>query len=293
MRVALIGSVQFSEDMLGALMACPLEVVAVCTRSPNTPNSDQVDLTRAAQAARVPVRRVSSMNAHDDQQWLSSHSPDIVFCLGWSELLSPSALELAPNGFIGFHPAPLPRNRGRHPLIWALALGLTETASTFFVMDSGADSGDIISQVPVPILEQDYAKDLYERVTQTAKEQIRDIAAGLLAQTMSRVRQDPRKATYWRKRTVADGRIDFRMSGTSIRNLVRALSTPYPGASFIYGSSDITVGHADLLSGWNPTDEPGKVLSVSTQAITVRTGDGAVRLTDMSRVPPIGVGEYL
>ena len=293
MRVALIGAVQLSEAMLAALTVSPLEVVAVCTRSPKTPSSDQVDLTDAAQTAGIPVRRVWSMNANDDQQWLMSHSPDIVFCLGWSELLDPRTLELAPGGFIGFHPAPLPRNRGRHPLIWALALGLTETASTFFIMDSGADSGDIISQVRVPILEGDYAKDLYERVSQVAEEQIGDIAAGLVNQTLARRPQDPLKATYWRKRTPADGRIDFRMSSTAIRNLVRALSSPYPGASFSYGSGEITVGQAELVSDSNANDEPGKVLSVSTQAITVKSGDGAIRLTDMSSVPAIGVGEYL
>ena len=55
-------------------------------------------------------------------------------------------LDLAPLGIIGFHPAALPRNRGRHPIVWALVLGLEETASTFFFMDKGADTGDILSQ---------------------------------------------------------------------------------------------------------------------------------------------------
>jgi methionyl-tRNA formyltransferase len=160
-------------------------------------------------------------------------------------------------------------------------------------MDSGADSGDIVSQIRIPILEEDYAKDLYERVSQTAEEQIVDIAADLVNDRLVRRPQDPLEATYWRKRTPADGRIDFRMSSTAIRNLVRALSPPYPGASFACGTSEIIVGHADLVSDANPDEEPGKILSVSTQAIMVKTGDGAIRLTDMSSVPAIGVGEYL
>lgn len=48
---------------------------------------------------------------------------------------------------IGFHPANLPQNRGRHPIIWALFLSLQETASTFFMMDEDTDSGDIISHM--------------------------------------------------------------------------------------------------------------------------------------------------
>lgn len=72
-------------------------------------------------------------------------------------------------GVIGFHPAALPNNRGRHPIIWALALGLNETASTFFKMDEGADTGDIVSQVKIPICESDYAADLYENIMCAAK----------------------------------------------------------------------------------------------------------------------------
>jgi methionyl-tRNA formyltransferase len=63
------------------------------------------------------------------------------FCLGWSNLLKAEILKAAPLGVIGFHPAALPANRGRHPLIWALGLGLDETATTFFFMDKGADRG--------------------------------------------------------------------------------------------------------------------------------------------------------
>ena len=49
-------------------------------------------------------------------------------------------------GILGYHPSLLPFNRGRHPIIWALALGLKETGSTFFFMDENADTGDIVSQ---------------------------------------------------------------------------------------------------------------------------------------------------
>lgn len=53
----------------------------------------------------------------------------MIFCFGWSRLIKPPLLELPPMGVVGFHPAALPKNRGRHPLIRALVLGLRETAS--------------------------------------------------------------------------------------------------------------------------------------------------------------------
>jgi methionyl-tRNA formyltransferase len=66
-------------------------------------------------------------------------------------------------GVAGYHPTKLPMNRGRHPLIWALALRLKNSVSTFFFMNEGADSGDILSQVDFKILYQDDAQSLYDK----------------------------------------------------------------------------------------------------------------------------------
>jgi len=71
-------------------------------------------------------------------------------------------------GVVGFHPAALPANRGRHPLVWVLVLGLREAASTFFWMGEGVDTGDLLSQAKVPIYESEDAANLYERVTEVA-----------------------------------------------------------------------------------------------------------------------------
>ena len=73
-------------------------------------------------------------------------------------------MAIPPRGVIGYHPAALPANRGRHPIIWALVLGLSEIASTFFRMDTGADTGPIIDQEPVPIDDDDDAGFTTERI---------------------------------------------------------------------------------------------------------------------------------
>ena len=104
--------------------------------------------------------------------WIKSLNADIIFCFGWSNLLKKNILNLTPMGVLGFHPTKLPQNRGRHPLIWALALGLKKSASTFFFMDEGADSGDILSQKDFDISHNDDAKTLYDKVVEIALEQI-------------------------------------------------------------------------------------------------------------------------
>ena len=88
-----------------------------------------------------------------------------------SRLLKEEILSIAPFGVVGFHATALPANRGRHPIIWALVLGLSETASTFFFMDEGADSGDILSQYKLSISENDNAESLYKKVIKVASVQ--------------------------------------------------------------------------------------------------------------------------
>ncbi len=112
---------------------------------------------------------------------IADRRPDVVFCFGWSRLLRLPLLRVAPLGVVGFHPADLPANRGRHPLIWALALGLRQTAATFFFMDESADSGDILIQRRFPIESTDDAGTLYEKMTRCALEQINEFVPRLAA----------------------------------------------------------------------------------------------------------------
>jgi methionyl-tRNA formyltransferase len=150
MKVFFIGAVHFSKRCLEELIRLKVEVVGVCTLSESPFNSDHFDLSSIAKEHSIPVRSSPDVGSEDTLKWIRGLEPDVIFCFGWSKMIPDSVLTLPPLGAIGFHPASLPQNRGRHPLIWALALGLSETASTFFFMDAGADSGDLLSQEPVP-----------------------------------------------------------------------------------------------------------------------------------------------
>jgi methionyl-tRNA formyltransferase len=220
-------------------------------------------------------------------------NPDLICCFGWSQLLSAGLLKIPHTGVLGFHPAVLPANRGRHPIIWALALGLTDTASTFFFMDDGSDSGDIVSQKTVSIRGEDGAGTLYEKMTTTAVSQIQELIPKLIDGDLLRATQDPSKANYWRKRTLDDGRIDWRMSHTSIHNLVRTLTHPYLGAHFDHKGEEVKVWRTELVENHQSNLEPGRVVGVGPQGTTVKTGAGAIELFEIDLLVGIEVGDYL
>ena len=293
MRVVFIGAVEFSARALEVLIDMPIQLVGVCTLKESTFNTDHVDLRPIAEKKNIPVRYTPDINSEANFSWIRSLEPDAIFCFGWSRLIRKNLLDLPPLGVIGFHPAALPANRGRHPIIWALVLGLQETASTFFFMDEGADSGDIISQEFLKITDSDDAGILYEKITQTALKQLREFVPRLAQGNCQRMLQDTTRANVWRKRRKPDGCIDWRMAAVSIHNLVRGLSRPYVGAHFECEGEEIKVWRTSVEKDALENIEPGKVLECNENGILVKAGIGAIRLHEIEPSISIRVGEYL
>jgi len=290
MRIVFIGAVEFSWRALERLLAMHAEIVGVCTMQDSKFNADHVDLGAVSEAHGVPWFYAEDINSTEALSWIQDKAPDVIFCFGWSRLLKQDLLGLAPLGVVGFHPAALPANRGRHPLIWALVLGLDKTASTFFFMDAGADSGDILSQRVIFIGDEDDARTLYDKVTRTALEQIEEFLPQLALGIFQRHKQDQQIANTWRKRGSADGKIDWRMSAHSIHNLVRGLAKPYVGAHFIVDGREIKVWKVAVVSDVPRNIEPGKILMQTDTRPVVKCGNDAICLlvTEPSFEPIVG-----
>ena len=278
MRVIFIGCVEFSAQALQTLLGCGgIEICGVVTRSRSSANADFRSLEHIAAKHGVPFFLADEPDPEDMAAWIQKHQPDICFCIGWSMLLPKQILDIPKHGVVGYHPALLPRNRGRHPIIWALALGLETTGSTFFLMDEGADSGDIIDQVVVPIMADETASGLYARLVAIACDQLRNIAKDLITGTLQRQPQDDTKASVWRKRGKSDGQIDWRMPAKGIRNLVRALSEPYPGAHCVFDGQEIKLWDVETTAAMQDI-EPGYVLYNDGTTVTIKAGIDAVRV---------------
>ena len=280
-RIIFIGTVNFSQTILDSLIANGGFVIGVITSEDKKINSDYCDLSVLCDEHSIDCIKIGDINSTDSKNWIRARSPDIIFCFGWSRLLKKEILQIPPMGVVGFHPANLPMNRGRHPLIWALALGLEATASTFFLMDSYADNGEIISQVKVEIKYEDDAASLYAKVAKIAIIQVKEILAMLETGNLNKERQDSSISNIWRKRTQKDGKIDWRMSSRSIYNLVRALTKPYVGAHFSFLGTDYKVWKCKEYGNEEHSNlEPGKLLHAKDGRLVVKCGHGAIELVE-------------
>ena len=293
-KILFIGTVKFSYKALANLIENKFEIVGILSKKESNFNSDYCDLTPLAEDNNIPIIFRTNDNEDEIVAFIKSLNPDIIYCFGWSHILKKSILSIPKYGVVGFHPAELPNNRGRHPIIWALFLGLKETASTFFIMDEGADTGDIISQEKIEI-RCDTAFTLYTKIVNVALKQIVSFTKELETNEvfLSKIKQHRTQGNTWRKRTKQDGKIDFRMTSNAIINLVNALSSPYVGAHVEFQNQDVKI--------WNVRDEksnvsnfePGKVLEIIGNDIIVKTYDGSIRILDHEFKIKPAKGEYL
>lgn len=300
MRILFIGAVEISSSALRELVKSDAHLVGVIGSAVKQRNSDFSNLKPQAEVSDVPFLAVDDINSPLVVSWITDRHPDVTFCFGWSRLLGADTLKACGKLVVGFHPAKLPYNRGRHPLIWALALGLKETAITFFEMSENPDSGRILLQREVPISYEDVARTLYDRVQNVACEslgQLLGVCKGCLSDGNSP--KDPRdnmssvSGNEWRKRSREDGLIDFRMSSYSIYNLVRALSDPYPGAEFCHKGSYYRVFEALELKGRFANIEPGKVLRSSSMGVVIKCGTGCICFKQIVPELAVKAGDYI
>jgi methionyl-tRNA formyltransferase len=278
--------------MLETIIRKGAQVVGVITKNESSYNSDFEDLSTVATNNGIPFIYVHDINDQSSLLWIKQFKPDIIFCFGWSNLLKRDILNIAPMGVVGFHPSLLPSNRGRHPLIWAKVLGIKKSGTSFFFMDEGADTGDILDQKEFDILFEDDATSLYSKMISNAIYQVEYFLPKLQENTYSRTKQAGLGNT-WRKRDVGDGLIDFRMNSEPICNLIRGLTKPYAGAHCIYKGKEIKVWKADLSATDQISSEPGKILDIVNSNIIVKTSDGAIVLTEHNFISLPKIGTYI
>lgn len=287
MKIVFIGCVQFSLEMLEQLLTLDnskVEVVGIVSREQSAFNSDFANLIKVADRKGIPSFAAVGNDQQDMATWIKGQNPDVIFCFGWSYLLEKDVLEIPRLGVVGYHPTLLPQNRGRHPIVWALVNGQTETGSTFFFMDEGADSGDILSQRTVAITPLDTAATLYQRLVSVAKLQLRVFVSQLAGEDYPRTTQDHSKANYLRKRGKEDGRIDWNMPAESIFNLVRALTKPYVGAHFENEGKEFKVWEAQISENVEHAlhANVGEVVLTENGSMTVRCGQGFLKLNNFA-----------
>lgn len=294
MKILFIGCVESSEILLNILLEQKFNICGVITKNKSEYNSDFRNLGDICIRYNLRYVYTDNVNCKETVAFAKEVAPDIIYCFGWSQLLKAEMLSVAPKGGIGFHPTSLPHNKGHHPVIWALVLGLRETAVSFFKLNLHADDGEVYFQQKVLIDYADDARMLYDKIMQVAKMGVVQITNDIENQCFEPVDIQHKEGNIWRKRNYLDGIIDWRMSSRAIYNLVRALTRPYVGAEFHYKEKKVKVWKVEEIESVGLENiEYGKVLKVESETnFYVKSYDNIIHVMECDPIR-LEAGEYL
>jgi len=217
---------------LSVLLAHGVDVPLVVTHRDNPKETIWFDsVMELAALHEIPTITPDNPNTPEVIEQIRALQPDFFFSFYYREMLKRELLEIPRLGALNMHGSLLPKYRGRVPVNWAIIHGEISTGATLHYMTEKPDNGDIVAQQAVPILPNDTALQVFQKVTVAAEMALNTVLPVLLAGKAPRIKQDLNKGGYFGGRKAEDGVIDWSQSAQAIHNLVRAVAPPYPGAT--------------------------------------------------------------
>lgn len=281
--VVFMGTPDFAVPALAALAESGCRVPLVVTQ-PDRPKG------RGRVMSPPPVKIVALEHGYRVIQPESVHSEDFIHALRQAEadffvvvafghILSKRILEIPKIASVNLHASLLPRYRGPAPIQWAIINGESETGVTSMLMDKGLDTGEILLSKKTPILPDDTAGTLHDRLSQIGKEVLKTTLQGFADATIRPVTQNHAHATYAPILKKSDGRIDWTRSATYIERFIRGMS-PWPGAYTRLGKKRLKIfkGAVRPLTQSCP---PGTVIKGLCNELRVSTGQDALSILEI------------
>ena len=303
MRIVFMGTPEFAVPSLEKLIESQHELVAVISQ-PDRPagRGHQLNPTptkKKAEQEGIPVYQPEKIRTPEFLDILRSYEPDVIAVVAYGRILPDTILSLPRFGCINVHASLLPKYRGAAPIQWALINCDRKTGVTTMRVDSGQDTGDIIRQKEVDILDDDDAVSLSGVLSV--------LGAACLIETLDEIErtgrvdatpQDDSQATEAPKITKEDGHIDWKRTPDEIICRMMGLK-PWPGAYSVTKEGNYKFLKAESfypeesLTFLEKDQKPGEVIDlIKDRGPVVRTVNDCICITTLqppNRKPMSGV----
>ncbi|GAB4231439.1 MAG: methionyl-tRNA formyltransferase [Methyloligellaceae bacterium] len=275
MRIVVHGQQAFGKAVLEALLDRGEDVVGVYC-APDREGRPEDPLKVFAREKGFEVHQPDSWKKEEVWEHLRSLEPDLCVMAYVTLFVPQTALDIPKLGTIQYHPSLLPLHRGPSSINWPIIMGRKETGLTIFWPDEGLDEGPILLQKKVEIEPDDtlgtvYFNKLFPLGVEAMCEAVDLVREG----KAPRIEQDHSKATYesWcRKKDVG---IDWSKPVQEVHNLIRG-ADPSPGAWTMHGDTQLSLFGSTIVEG---SGEPGEVLAIDENGMTIAANGGAVRVS--------------
>jgi UDP-4-amino-4-deoxy-L-arabinose formyltransferase/UDP-glucuronic acid dehydrogenase (UDP-4-keto-hexauronic acid decarboxylating) len=257
-----------------ALLSCGYDIQAIFTHKDDPNENIWFDsVAELAAANNIPVYAPEDINHPLWVERIRGLSPDILFSFYYRDMVGEDILNIPASGCLNLHGSLLPRYRGRCPVNWVLINGEKETGVTLHYMTPKPDEGDIAGQKRVMIDYDDTALSLFKKLTDASDELLKEQLPMIRENRVKRTLQDGSLSSYFGGRGPEDGEIDWKQDAETVRNLVRAVTRPYPGAFSYLGNRKCFFWEVSTIPA-EQKEAPGTIVSIDP--LTIACGEGAV-----------------
>lgn len=276
MKVIFLGTPQFAATVMKRLLNSRHNVLAAVAQPDRASGRKVIPSPVKALAAEagIPCYQFESVS-REGIAVLKELNADIAVTAAFGQILSRTLLSLTPHGVINVHASLLPKYRGASPIQQALLSGDAETGVTIMKTEYELDSGDIILQKTLPLAGVQNAGEASDVLALLGAEALVEALDSIEDGSAVFTPQNAAEATFCRKFSKEDGKLDFNLSATELYNRIRAF-TPWPSAY-----CDGPNGRVKLLSAVPVEIEeglPGEVLASEKNSLVIKCGGGALKV---------------
>lgn len=281
LRLAFMGTPDFSVAILDALVAAGHDVVCVYSQPPRPAGRGQQlqasPVQRRAEALNIPVRTPKSLRKPEEQAAFAALNLDCAIVAAYGLILPQAVLDAPRLGCVNVHASLLPRWRGAAPIQRAILAGDGETGVTIMQMDAGLDTGAMLLKEALPITARMNAAQLHDALAALGARLMVQALPGIDDGTLTPVPQPDHGVTYAAKLTKEEGGLDLSRPALELDAKVRGLY-PWPG-TWIELANGERLKLLDVMAV-EGAGVPGTLLD---NGPTLACGQGALRLLRVQR----------
>jgi methionyl-tRNA formyltransferase len=282
-KTIFMGTPDFALPTLKALIR-EEDVVAVVTQ-PDRPKG------RGKKMTAPPVKQLALDNDIEVLQpetasdphfcdLIEKKDPDIIVVIAFGQILKKRLLDIPKWGIINIHASLLPEYRGAAPIQWAILNDEDKTGLTIMRMEERLDTGPILLQEECPILKNETAGQLHDRLAVMAGDLMIKWLNQMSNNLLEEKPQDHSAASYAPKMEKGISLIDWKQPASRVSALIRALD-PKPGAYTIWQDKKIKLFASGTVNEKRSDTIPGKVVGQGEEGLVVEAGQGVIKVREI------------
>ncbi len=278
-----MGTPEFAVPSLEALHKAGYTIDLVVTQQDRKKGRGKklqpTEVKKKALELGLEVYQPENVNSKESVEKIKLLKPDFIVVAAYGQIIRRQIIDIPKYDIINVHASLLPKYRGAAPINWAIVNGEDETGITIMEIQEGLDTGDMILKSSLPILDEDDAESIHDKLSKLGGELLTEAILGIVDGSLKRKKQDDDLSTYAPMLNKESGLINWNKPAKEIRNLIRGLK-PWPSAFTYYKGEMVKIHRAEVIDE-NPDASLGEIIKIDKKNVYVKAFNSVLKVIEL------------